>query len=60
MTHGSLNKSLKENLGIKDNFVRASVGIEDIDDLINLNYAFNVAGALVDKNYAIKTCFCRN
>ena len=45
MTHGSLHKSLRESLGIKDNFVRASVGIEDIDDLIeDLNYAFQRSG----------------
>ncbi len=45
MTHGSLHKSLRESLGIKDNFIRASVGIEDIDDLIeDLNYAFQAAG----------------
>ena len=34
MTHGSLDKNLRENLGITDNFIRASVGIEDLDDLI--------------------------
>ena len=45
MTHGSLDKSLRENLGITDNFVRASVGIEDLDDLIeDLNYALKEAG----------------
>ena len=45
MTHGSLDKHLRESLGITDNFVRASVGIEDIDDLIeDLNYALTEAG----------------
>ena len=45
MTHGSLDKSLRENLGITDNFVRASVGIEDLDDLIeDLNSALKEAG----------------
>ena len=45
MTHASLDKSLRENLGITDNFVRASVGIEDLDDLIeDLNHAFKEAG----------------
>ncbi|MDC3024212.1 PLP-dependent aspartate aminotransferase family protein [Alphaproteobacteria bacterium] len=44
MTHGSLDKTLRENLGISDNFVRASVGIEDLEDLIeDLSYAFNEA-----------------
>ncbi len=45
MTHASVNKTLRENLGITDNFVRASVGIEDLDDLIeDLNHAFKQAG----------------
>ena len=34
MTHGSLDKPLREALGISDNFVRLSVGIEDSEDLI--------------------------
>ena len=33
MTHASLPKSQRENLGIKDNLIRLSVGIEDIQDL---------------------------
>ena len=45
MTHASVNKPLRENRGITDNFVRASVGIEDLDDLIeDLNHAFKQAG----------------
>ena len=45
MTHASVNKPLRENLGITDNFIRASVGIEDLDDLIeDLNHAFKQAG----------------
>ncbi len=45
MTHGSIDKSLRENLGILDNFIRVSVGIEDLDDLIDdLNNAFKEAG----------------
>ncbi|MAI02246.1 MAG: cystathionine beta-lyase [Rickettsiales bacterium] len=40
MTHGSVEESVREKLGISDNFIRASVGIEDIDDLIyDLNNA---------------------
>lgn len=35
MTHASLPKEQREALGIKDNFVRLSVGIEDINDLKN-------------------------
>lgn len=34
MTHASIPKENREKLGILDNFVRISVGIEDIDDLI--------------------------
>ncbi len=35
MTHASIDKNEREKLGIKDNLIRISVGIEDIDDLIN-------------------------
>ncbi len=35
MTHASVSKDIKESLGITDNLIRISVGIEDIDDLIN-------------------------
>jgi len=34
MSHGSLPEDLRTRLGISDNLVRLSVGIEDIDDLI--------------------------
>jgi cystathionine gamma-lyase len=34
MTHASLPKSVRQSLGITDNFVRLSVGIENVDDLI--------------------------
>ncbi len=41
MTHASVNKKDREKLGIVDNFIRLSVGIEDIDDLIiDLENAF--------------------
>lgn len=33
MTHASLPKNVREAIGIKDNLVRLSVGIEDIEDL---------------------------
>ena len=35
MTHGSIEKSIREELGILDNFIRISVGIEDVEDLID-------------------------
>ena len=35
MTHASLTASMRQELGIVDSFVRLSVGIEHIDDLIN-------------------------
>lgn len=35
MTHASVSKDIKESLGITDNLIRISVGIEDVDDLIN-------------------------
>jgi cystathionine gamma-lyase len=34
MTHGSVPKEHREKLGITDSFIRVSVGIEDLDDLI--------------------------
>lgn len=33
MTHASLPKTQREQLGIKDNFIRLSVGIESLEDL---------------------------
>ena len=45
MTHGSVEKSIRQSLGISDNFIRASVGIEDVEDLIDdLKNAFKEAG----------------
>lgn len=42
MTHHSIPKKLREDLGILDNLVRLSVGIEDIDDLkTDLKQALN-------------------
>ena len=34
MTHASITKEERENLGITDSLIRLSVGIEDIEDLI--------------------------
>ncbi|MFL5784657.1 MAG: trans-sulfuration enzyme family protein [Bacteriovoracaceae bacterium] len=42
MTHASIPKNVREELGIFDNLVRLSVGIEDIDDLMkDLDHAFS-------------------
>lgn len=42
MTHASIPKEVREQLGIFDNLVRLSVGIEDIEDLIgDLDHAFS-------------------
>lgn len=42
MTHASIPKANREQLGIKDNLVRLSVGIEDIEDLkSDLNQALS-------------------
>ncbi len=35
MTHASIPEKERENIGITDSLIRLSVGIEDIDDLIN-------------------------
>jgi len=42
MTHASINKETREELGITDGLLRLSIGIEDVDDLINdLNHGLN-------------------
>lgn len=41
MTHGSIPKKAREKAGLKDSLIRLSVGIEDVDDLIeDLRQAF--------------------
>jgi cystathionine gamma-lyase len=41
MTHASVPKKVRESIGITDNLIRLSVGIEDVDDLIkDLKRAF--------------------
>ena len=40
MTHASIPKEEREKIGIKDNLIRLSVGIEDVEDLLaDLEYA---------------------
>ncbi|SEK56214.1 cystathionine gamma-synthase [Parapedobacter koreensis] len=34
MTHGSIPREIRERVGVVDNLIRISVGIEDIDDLL--------------------------
>ena len=34
MTHGSVPKEVREKVGVVDNLLRLSVGIEDIEDLL--------------------------
>ncbi|MDP1603290.1 MAG: PLP-dependent aspartate aminotransferase family protein [Legionella sp.] len=42
MTHASIPKETRQSLGIEDGFIRLSVGIEHIDDLIaDLQFALN-------------------
>lgn len=42
MTHASVPKNVRESIGLTDNLIRLSVGIECVDDLINdLEEAFN-------------------
>jgi cystathionine gamma-lyase len=41
MTHGSIPKAVREKAGLRDSLIRLSVGIEDVDDLIeDLKQAF--------------------
>ena len=35
MTHASIDKNIREELGISDSLIRLSVGIEDSEDLIS-------------------------
>lgn len=35
MTHASMPREFRERIGVVDNLIRISVGIEDIDDLLN-------------------------
>src|SRR5690606_12379720 len=34
MTHGSIPKEIREKVGVVDNLIRLSVGVEDIEDLL--------------------------
>jgi cystathionine beta-lyase/cystathionine gamma-synthase len=34
MTHGSIPKEMREEIGLTDGIIRLSVGIEDIEDLM--------------------------
>jgi cystathionine gamma-lyase len=44
MTHSSVPKEQRAILGINDNFIRLSVGLEDVEDLIaDLDQALKVA-----------------
>ncbi|HWK59560.1 MAG TPA: cystathionine gamma-synthase [Parapedobacter sp.] len=43
MTHGSIPKEVRERVGVVDNLLRISVGVEDIDDLLaDLEQALSV------------------
>ncbi len=43
MTHASIDKKIREELGISDSLIRLSVGIEDVEDLIgSLDKALNL------------------
>ena len=33
MTHASIDKKIREELGISDTLIRLSIGIEDVNDL---------------------------
>jgi cystathionine gamma-lyase len=44
MTHASIDKTIRESIGITDNLIRVSVGIEDSNDLIkDIKQALNKA-----------------
>jgi cystathionine beta-lyase/cystathionine gamma-synthase len=55
MTHASVPKDQREVLGIGDNFVRLSVGLENAEDLIeDLNQALLVAVIIFYNLFLIK------
>jgi cystathionine beta-lyase/cystathionine gamma-synthase len=35
MTHASIDKSIRDSLGISDSLLRLSIGIEDVTDIQN-------------------------
>ena len=42
-THGAIPAEMRERLGVNDRLLRLSVGIEDVDDLIDdFEYAFSI------------------
>jgi len=42
MTHASIDKKIRDSLGISDSLLRLSVGIEDVEDIIDdLNQALD-------------------
>lgn len=44
MTHASVPIEVRERLGISDNFIRLSVGLEDVEDIMDdINQALEVA-----------------
>lgn len=44
MTHASIPKAEREKIGLTDNLIRLSVGLEEVDDLIkDLEFAFQAA-----------------
>jgi len=45
MTHASVPKAMREEMGLTDGLVRLSVGIEDLDDLMkDLDQALQATG----------------
>jgi cystathionine beta-lyase len=51
MTHKSIPKEKRYQSGVKDSLIRLSVGIEDVQDLIeDLEQAFEIARGYADVN----------
>ena len=51
MTHGSMTEEHRKRLGLSKNFIRLSVGIEDVQDLLkDLEHAFQMLSEFVKKN----------
>ena len=54
MSHASIPASLREQLGPPSDLVRLSVGIEDVDDLIqDLSQALSASNAVRDVQLAL-------
>lgn len=59
MTHGSLTDEEKHAIGIYDNLIRLSIGLEYVQDLIDdLEQAFRASGAINKRRWTHNRIIC--